>query len=79
MYLAYEIENDNGHDDDKQNLIIPNIDVMIGIEFDKYIAYKVDKSERATVYAEHVRVAQSKNEEPMFDTEFPLWLWWQMI
>lgn len=79
MYLAYEIENDNGHDDDKQNLIIPNIDVMIGIEFDKYIAYKVDKSERATFYAEHVRVAQSKNKEPMFDTEFPLWLWWQMI
>lgn len=59
MYSDDEIEDGNGHDDDEENNILPNIDAMIDIEFDKY---KVDKRERATVYVEHVRVAQSKNE-----------------
>ena len=54
MYLDDEIEDGNGHDDDKENLIFPNIDAMIDMEFDKYIAYKVDKSGRTTVYVEHV-------------------------
>ena len=57
MYLDDKIEDGNGHDDDKENLILPNIDAMIDIEFDKYIAYKVDKSKRTIVYVEHVRVA----------------------